>query len=540
VAVRNRRLAAAGTLALFVALAAIHTWPLATDPSRLSRNDNADTILNEWIVAWVAHQSVTAPHRLFDANIFYPEPRTLAFSEHLVVPAMIGAPLAWLGASPVLVFNILLLAGFALTGWAMSLVVTRWTGDRTAGLLAGSLMAFNPHTLTRLPHLQAQHVEFLPFVLLAFDSLLRTPRWRTAFGLAVAFVLQGLCSNYLLVFTVVALGAAFVVRSPEALARPDRVRRFAALAAAAVIALTLLLPFILPYYLAQHEQGLGRSLDEVALYSAGWRDYLATPAKIHEIWSDRFSIDTTALFPGVVGLGLAVAAVVGVGFGDGRVRMLVAIGAIGVMLSFGPSLPGYAWLYDTLPLLQGIRGAARFGYLLLVAVAALAGLGMARLRTHEHGRRWIGSGSFALLVLVHVEAFRAPIEYRPFEGIPAVYDVLVHEPSAVVAEFPFFAPDGVARNAAYMLNSTRHWHPLLNGYSGFTPVSYVEHYQAVSEFPDTASIAALRRFGVSHAVVHLERYDAAGAKEMSVSLRSAKGLELVAEDGGIRIYRLTP
>ena len=54
----------------------------------------------------------------------------------------------------------------------MSLVVHRWTGDWTAGLISGLVFAFNAHTLTRLPHLQAQHVEFLPVVVLALDEVL--------------------------------------------------------------------------------------------------------------------------------------------------------------------------------------------------------------------------------------------------------------------------------------------------------------------------------------------------------------------------------
>src|SRR5690349_10167566 len=60
-------------LGAFTLLAVLHTWPLATAPGRLSRNDNADTILNEWTMAWVAHQLPRHPLHLFDANIFYPE-----------------------------------------------------------------------------------------------------------------------------------------------------------------------------------------------------------------------------------------------------------------------------------------------------------------------------------------------------------------------------------------------------------------------------------------------------------------------------------
>jgi len=88
-------------LAVCVLLAVLHTWPLVLHPGRYSRNDNADTQLNEWIMAWVAHQLPRHPLQLFDANIFYPAKDTLAFSEPLIVPALMGAPLAWSGASPV-------------------------------------------------------------------------------------------------------------------------------------------------------------------------------------------------------------------------------------------------------------------------------------------------------------------------------------------------------------------------------------------------------------------------------------------------------
>ena len=87
-----------------------------------------------------------------------------------------AAPFLWLGASPVLAYNLVLLAGFTLTAWASTLVVARWTGDWTIAILAGTFAGFNAHTISRLPHLQAQHGEFLPLSLLALDALLREPR----------------------------------------------------------------------------------------------------------------------------------------------------------------------------------------------------------------------------------------------------------------------------------------------------------------------------------------------------------------------------
>ena len=99
------------TLAIFVALAVVHTWPMASDIGHLARHDNRDTILNEWIVAWVAHQATHDPLHLFDANIFYPERDTLAYSEPLIPQAVMGAPMLALGASPALAYNLLLMLG---------------------------------------------------------------------------------------------------------------------------------------------------------------------------------------------------------------------------------------------------------------------------------------------------------------------------------------------------------------------------------------------------------------------------------------------
>ena len=145
---RSRRLAA---FAICLLLAVAHTWPLALAPGRNSLNHNADAELNAWIMAWVAHQLPRDPRHLFDANIFYPAPDALAFSEPLIVPALMGAPLAWIGASPVLVHNLILILGLALTAFAACVVIEAWTGSLAAGLLAGSALAFNTHTLTRLP-----------------------------------------------------------------------------------------------------------------------------------------------------------------------------------------------------------------------------------------------------------------------------------------------------------------------------------------------------------------------------------------------------
>ena len=202
-----------------IGLSIVHTWPLATNPAALSSNDNADAQLNEWILAWVAHALPRDPLHLFQANIFYPANDSLAFSEPLIVPALMGAPLAWLGGSPVLVLNLVMIAGLALTAFAAYQVIFTWTGNRLAAALAGATFAFNTHTLTRLAHLQALHIYGLPLALLALDRLVSSARMRDAWLLAAALIMLAYTSGYLLVFGAVMIAVAVLARSSEWLPR---------------------------------------------------------------------------------------------------------------------------------------------------------------------------------------------------------------------------------------------------------------------------------------------------------------------------------
>jgi len=520
------------SLALFFFLSVVHTWPLATNPAQLSRNDNADTVLNEWALAWVAHQSVTDPLRLYDANIFHPQRYTLAYSEAMIVQSAMGAPLAWLGASPVLVYNLVLLAGFTLTGWVTCLVVARWTGDWTAGLIAGVLNGVNAHTLTRMPHVQALHVEFLPLALFALDALMRDPRIAHAARLALWFTLQSLTSVYLLVFSAFAMVAAAVVR-PEVWRRDSLVRVASMALVAAALAGVALLPFLLPYWSAYADQGLTRSLVDAEMYSATVRDYLTTPGRMHgHLWSHRFA-GGTSLFPGFVGLALtAVALLTGIAFRDLRARICLAMGVVGVAFSFGIHLPGYETLYAALPLLHAIRAPVRFGYLGIVAVAMLAGFGAIELKRRLPAGVWPPLAAL-LMVVATIEAFAAPIGLARAGSIPAIYDTIADESGAVVAELPLPDPRAAFMNARYLLNSTRHWKPMINGYSGFVPDSYREHFEEIAGFPDARAIAALRGLGVTHVFVHTNQMRGEAVAE----IERLASLQELRREGPIRLYR---
>lgn len=520
--VRRQALAAAG----FLGLAILHTWPLASAPHRLSLNYNADAQLNAWIVSWVAHTLPTAPGRFWEGNIFQPGEQALAFSEPLVAPALLAAPLHWIGASPVLLFNLLLILGLAATAWVGWRLVATLTGSSSAGVVAGALVTFNVHLLTRLPHLQAAHAWGLLWMWgAAWATLNGRSRW---WWLSLAVAITAATSLHWLVFGVVGVGLMVAV-CWTGVAPAVRV------AGAGLVGVVAALPLLWPHLAG----GVERPLSQVAEFSATPLGYLTSLSRVHQGWSNVFfTAETNVWFPGVAALLLAGAGLVA-GRGSTRLwRWAVAMVVIGVVLSLGTATPLYELVYRVFPPVQGIRAAARFGFLVLCGVALLASLGFLWLQTRLSNR----GSRLALVValaVITIEAWHAPIRTTPFAGVPAVYSLLRDEPEPVLlAEVPFYPADAAFENGEYVLNATGHWRPLMNGYSGVTPLSYRALAETMWFFPEPRAFSTLRSSGATHVMVHLERFGAE-APAVARALDGRRDLRLIAADrDGHRLYRL--
>lgn len=528
-------------VAVSVFLTVLHTWPMATAPGTYSRNDNGDTMLNEWIVAWVQHQLPRSPFDLFQGNIFYPARDTLAFSEPLIVPALLGAPVRLAGGSPVLVHNILLLLGMTLSMLAMYALVREWTGDSAAALVAGAAFAFNTHTLMRLAHLQAMHAYGVPLALLAADRVIVKGRLRDAMWLAVWMTVMAYTSGHVVIFAFFIIAVALLARAGEWIGRARRV--LAQFAVASIVAGLAIAPLYLPYRRVAVEQHMVRTLENVTEYSAVWRGYVASATRVHQwLWAKpMFAEPIDAFFPGIAVLGLAVCALV---FGGrdrrGRVVMLSAIGILGILLSLGTRTPLYGWIYAIFPPLSAIRAAARFGNLFLFAMAALAGMGLWQVRARLGPRAAAGVG-MAALALVTAEAVAAPFDFRKHEGIPGLYALVAAAPGRVVlVEQPFYPPQAVFQNAEYVLNATAHWRPLMNGYSGYTPATYRESAETFWFFPKPHAIGAMQRAGVTHVMVHPHRFGEMSADVIRLCDADGRLEKLGVGRNGLTLYRLRP
>ena len=235
----------------YAVLLAVMSWPLVTDPAHLGMTDRPDGRLNAWILAWDVHALTSAPSRLFEAPAFHPLPDALAFSENLLLPAVLSAPFQWLGG-PVLAYNAALFLSLLVSGLGTAALVRRVSGDRLAAFVAGALFAAGAHRWIRLAHLHAQVTLFLPFALLALDHFWEDRRWRSALLAGLLLALQGWSSVYLGAITALALGGAVLVMLAKGLPARD----LAKLAAGGLLAAALLLPAVRPYLRMRAFQGM--------------------------------------------------------------------------------------------------------------------------------------------------------------------------------------------------------------------------------------------------------------------------------------------
>jgi len=541
--VSTRRFLAA-SLVLYSLLTVVMTYPqILHMPDGV--HDDGDPLMVTWVLAWVAHQLPRAPAHLFDANIFYPERNTLAYSETLIVPGIAAAPLHWLGVGPIFIHNLVFLSGFALSGVGVALLVRRLTGDTGAAIVAGIVFAFPPYRIDHYAHLQLQQTQFIPLALLAFHRLLDSGRLRDGVLLGASVAGQMLSCMYYGIFLLPYMAVVCGTMLIAARAMPRE--RIVALLAAVAVAMVVMIPAGRAYLAAREVVG-ERGRTEVAESSATWRNYLAPP-ELNAVYGKvfaRFMQPERRLFPGFVAVALAI---VGLWPPLNAVRLAYGLGlllAFDVSLGFNGLL--YPALYDYFLPFKALRIPARMGLMVGFSLAILAGYGVARIagRLRSASARRVTVGALGILMLAEyaskpIELWKAPL--RPPQAYADIMRDRGDSPTAVLFEFP----TGLIEDASYSYYSTFHWQWLVNGYSGFFPPSYRRLVTAMPDFPDERSLDAIRSHGVRYLVIHGEYLRGDRYKTLIPQLDRRPDLTLVsrhpwataAKHSEISVYRMT-
>ena len=530
--------------ALSVALAVLMTWPLAAGLGRLGRTTTMDGLYSVWNVGWVARTLTVNPAALFDANIFHPHRGTLAYSEANIVAGIVGIP-AWLiTRNAYAAHNSALLFAFASSFVGMWLLARHLSGDAWAAVPPALLFAFCPYFFSHSAHIQLLMAGGIPLSMLALHRLVDAPSPRRGLALGGVLAVQALACAYYGIFAglMTGYGVLFMATTRRLWSMRSM---WIAVAIAAAVAAAIVLPFFLPYLQIQRG-GFARSLDDARRYSATWSSYLASPAHLHQ---PILALARTlgwrvgeVLFPGVLALTLGAAgAVLMLLRGTPRERETVFLyGSLAVLAfwaSFGPSAWLYTALYRAIPLFAFLRAPSRFGLLVVFTLAIFAALALKHLL--PRAGRLAGAAVALGAVLAIAELNVLPFPWERALPVSANYRILAGMPRGAVAEFPFYG-ERVAYplHAQYMVLSTTHWMPLVNGYSDYIPADFREAAFVLDSFPSNDTFAVLQKRRVRYVGIHWDMYGPRAEGLRAKVQEFARYLRPLGADATMTLYEI--
>ena len=512
---------------LLTALTVMLTWPQALHLGSYV-SPYPDPRLSIWRLSWLAHALKGDPGHLFDGNIFYPNPGTFAYSDATFLEGLIAAPWLWAHVNPVAVYNVLLLAGIVSSGIGMFVLVRYLTGNIDAALVSAAIFTLAPYRIEHFMHLELQWTVWMPLSMWAVHRAFDRGSVRSGLWAGVLLSLQVLSGVYYGVFLGIIVAALAVLL---AIARPGRaIPGMRALSIGCIIPLVVTAIYAQPYLAAAKTLG-PRARWEIAQFSARAVSYISAPQE-NWLWGwTAWGLEGNEvhLFPGAVAIALAAAALV---LRPSRfVWIYAALFALAVELSLGLNGTLYSWLYAHVAPLNGFRAPARFSILACCGLAVLGGFGFQALQRLVPGVRSRRALLIATLVAIGLEFGSAPMRLEPLStDVPDGYKFLRTVYPSVIVELPFedweLAPD-------FMYWSTYHWNPLVNGYSGYQPRSYMETMERMRTFPDDSSVDRLKELGVRYVVLHEYYFTAKDATKLMTAIAERPDLVLIGRFRGI-------
>lgn len=500
--------------------------------------DLGDPVFSMWRLSWIAHQIVTDPLHLFDANIFFPAELALTYSDSIILPGLVAAPFLWAGVPPLYVYNVMFVSTFVLSGVAMFYLCRELTGHSLGAYVGALIFAFYPFRFEHYSHLELQITFWFPLALLALKRVLATGRLRSGVVLGLVLAGQAWSCMYFGLMLPLYVGVAACVLF---VGWGRRWARLKGLAVAVPVFVALGGPVALPYLGSRAERG-DRDVAEALHYSAAPGDYLEAHQRSvvygRLLFHDNYKPERQ-LFPGLGAVTLAAAAL-WPPLSVPRVAGLVGLGA-----AFDASLGfrGYSFpfLYDMLPPFRGLRALARFSIFVGFSLALLAAYGARRLITasaRPQARAVIG----AALVAVVLVDLSPRLELEPvWPTMPPVYSSV--GPDDVLVEFPVPTPDESWRNLPYMYFSTSHWARLVNGYSGSSPRETDRVAELLSTFPAPRAVTTLRALRPTHVTVNCALFARGDCQTVLDHLDRDPGMTPVArarwQGATVALYRVS-
>lgn len=546
---RNKR-SSFTALVLFAILTILMTYPTVFHMGS-GVKDLGDPLLNTWIMAWNAHKILDLDVKdYFDANIFYPHKRSLAYSEHLFTQSLIALPLLLITQNPVFAYNFCLLFSFLTSGVGMFFLARYLTRSSYAGMVSGIIFAFSPFMFAHLGHMQIITAGGIPLAFLFLHKFFASERYKYLLLFTLFFLLQVLANGYYAMYLSLFAGL-YILFDMVTKKRYSDWRFWIKIAIFLFIVLAVAGPFFSQYALVRSEMGFVRKITSYASV----KSFLAA-SPLNLIYGDltmKFSKTEGQLFPGILAFILAVFGVLYTARKGQRrkppvekhVWIYLILLFLSVLFTFGPNGP-YIFLYKYVPGFDGLRVASRFHIMVMFSLAVLAAFGTKAVLASlclKKRHSCLVVIFLSCLLLVEYVSIPIPVErVRVKEDIPEVYKWLAtQKDDFALIELPLpKLEERIAKiECPRMHHSTYHWRKLVNGYSGFFPPVYYELRRRWQNLSLKHNIHDLKRLGVRLVVVHSDQLEEEELKAFLSGMRLLeKDVRFVSQLERAYVYEL--
>lgn len=554
----------------YVLLTVFATWPLAAGLTRDVPGDFGDPLFVMWVLGSVM-QRLTALARgqldgfwdFWDANIFHPEPLTLAYSDHFVAQAVFALPVYWASDNLILCYNVAFMTTFVLAGLGTFLLARELTGHAWAAFFAGVVFAFSAYRLDprlELSHLQVLSAQWMPFTLYGLHRYFQTGSRVALAGAGASFVAVNLSALYFMLFFPPFVAACVLFE----LARRRELtvsRRWLELASAAAAAALVTWPFVLPYLAMERLVGFQRSVEENIAFSARVSQYADAASSFLAVPFLLTVVGAGALVLARRRAAVATRGEAGPAGDIGWFWLTVALTVVALWLALGlrPSigetpLPAlYRLLWDYVPGYQGLRAPSRLTLvaLLFLSLAAAYGLAMVARACRRLPRAVLPSLAIGLFLTANVnlplplnaalpvspDLVPVPRSLAPAGDLPGGYQFVARLPvDSVIAELPF---GDLAYEIRYTHFAARHRRAIVNGYSGLATARYGVLADVLRRpFAEPGAWEALLESGATHVNVHHEAWVHDGDAQRTVAWLVDHGALPAFSSDAMTIYEL--
>jgi hypothetical protein len=560
-------------IVLFVILLMILTYPLIFNittaiPGFFSTDEVYSSIWDSWRIKYSINHQLS----LWTTNfISYPFGFDLYSGGYFAYIWMAWHHLLSILTNPVLAHNIQVLFNVLLSGICTCSLVLYLTNNIFSAIIGGIIFAFCPYQFARLwQHLGLTYSEWIPLTLFSAILLREIPSRKHGLLLIISLILLFSFDYVIIYLTFVSLMAYFVYLflfdwKNKFLYRKKplitELKYFTNITIIGIFVFILLSPQLLPLIRNRILLSSSTAASAFNIYHRPFEDLFSQsarplsyflPAAVHPLFgkfTEQFvgtklygiSFTEHALYLGWVPLILAFVAF--------RRWKKVTRSQIDeyFYIGFFVFLAIAAWLFSQPPwwnlfgfklympsffmykLLPMYRAYCRFGIVVMLAVAVLAGFGLKFILERFKSNKTKIAVTILACGLVLFEFWNwPPYKIIDISKVPAVYHWLKNQPKdIVIAEYPL---DADSPNEMYKFYQTVHEKKMINGTNPGTPAN--KFAQTILKLSESRTAAALKGMGVSYILVHKDKYMQSGLIEDNDELEKIsrnKNLEFIKD-----------